>query len=29
LNERRNHPGLQPPKVYQDTVTIYPVLTDK
>ena len=29
LNERRRHPSLQPPKVYQDTVTIYPVLIDK
>jgi len=28
LNERRTHPSLQPPKVYQNTATIYPVLID-
>ena len=28
LNERRKHPSLQPPKVYMNTATIYPVLID-
>ena len=28
LNERRKHPSLQPPKIYQNMATIYPVLID-